>query len=81
MDHAISALRPYYSYELDSVAQELASGQYERLSDCPSYKAAQALRNAICEMELCYHGKRKTWTIAEEMEFRGLMIGKKVIVC
>ncbi|MEH6943661.1 hypothetical protein [Bacillus sp. JJ722] len=70
MDHAINALMPFYEIELEYVAEELSSGQYAKLSECPSYQSAKALLDAIRRMERYYYGEAKTMSIRDEMEWR-----------
>ena len=73
MDHAINSLMPFYEVELDILAEELASGNYSKLSECPSYKSAKALRDAIQVLKRYYYGKAETMTIKDEMQWRGLL--------
>jgi len=73
MDHAINALTPFYDVELDILAEELASKKYAKLSECPSYKSAKALRDAIQVLKRSYYGKAETITIKDEMQWRGLL--------
>lgn len=73
MDHAINSLRPYYEVELDLLAEELQSGKYAKLSDCPSYKSARALLDAIHVLQRYMHGKSTSMSIRDEMKWRGLL--------
>lgn len=73
MDHAINALGPYYQVELDFVAEELQSGRYAKLSDCPSYPAAKALLEAMRSLERYYYCKIQTASIRDEMRWRGVL--------
>lgn len=47
MDHAIDALRVYYDIALDELKEDWNSGDYKKISDCPSYKEAKAYREAM----------------------------------
>lgn len=76
MDHAINSLKPFLEYEIESVALELTTGDYKKMSDCPSYPAARALFKAMRELEKCYYGKGVFLTIDQEMAERGLTRGK-----
>lgn len=69
MDHAINALRPYVEVELDEVKREWKSGEYRKISECPSYEAAKALIEAIHRLERYYHGKAQTVSIREHLKW------------
>lgn len=43
MDHAINSLAPFYEAEMDYVVDEYGSGEYKKISDCPSYEALKAI--------------------------------------
>lgn len=73
MDHAINALKPFLEVSLDCIADELTSRNYEKLSDCPSYREAKALISAIHLMEKYYYGKIKTSSIREEMKWKDIL--------
>jgi hypothetical protein len=47
MDHAIDGLRVYYDVALEELVQDWKSDNYQKLSDCPSYREAKAYREAI----------------------------------
>jgi hypothetical protein len=63
MDHAIDSLKQFLEAERDDVVEEWRSGEYKKLSDCPSYPAAKAIVDAIHIMEKYYHGEKKTMTV------------------
>lgn len=46
-DHAINSLRPYFDVAYEELKKEWESNQYERLSQCPSFKAVAAYQEAI----------------------------------
>jgi hypothetical protein len=69
MDHAINALRPYLEVEMDCVREEWTSGEYSKISDCPSYPAAKAIVDAIHKLEKYYHGKVKTLSIRDQLRW------------
>ncbi|NMD69596.1 hypothetical protein HHO41_04785 [Bacillus sp. DNRA2] len=74
MDHVIGAIQTYYEIELDDVADELRSGKYGKLSDCPSYRSAKAMLEAIRVLERAYYGEGRTVNIREEMRYRGFAV-------
>lgn len=61
MDHAINSLKQFLETERDDVVEQWRSGEYKKLSDCPSYEAAKAIVDHI--MEKYYWGEKKTMTI------------------
>lgn len=67
MDHAISAVMPFFEVEIDILREEWASKKYSKLSDCPSYKAAKALVQAIHTLEKYYYGELQTMSIREQL--------------
>ena len=50
MDHAINSLQPFLDIEITYLVEEMQSGKYQKLSDCPSYPAAKALADAMLPM-------------------------------
>jgi hypothetical protein len=70
MDHAINALQPFLEYEIDSICEELDTGKYGKLSECPSYPAAKALVDAIHRLERYYYGKSKSSSVRDEVNWR-----------
>lgn len=46
-DHAINSLKTWFDIEYDELKKEWKSGKYERLADCPSFKAAHTYREAL----------------------------------
>jgi hypothetical protein len=46
-DHAINSLKTWFDIEYDGLKKEWKSGKYERLSECPSFKAAHTYREAL----------------------------------
>jgi hypothetical protein len=67
MDHAISALRPFLEVEIDCVREEWATGEYSKLSDCPSYQAAKALVEATHKLEKYFYGKANTLNVRNQI--------------
>jgi predicted DNA-binding protein len=65
MDHAINSLKEFLEAERDDVVEQWRSGEYKKLSDCPSYYAAKAIVDAIHVMEKYYYGEKKTMTIRD----------------
>lgn len=46
-DHAINSLKTWFDIEYEYLKKEWISNQYERLSDCPSFKTAHTYREAL----------------------------------
>jgi hypothetical protein len=46
-DHAINSLRTWFDIEYEELKKEWKSGQYETLSDCPSFKVTYTYREAL----------------------------------
>lgn len=55
MDHAIDALRVFYDIALDELKEDWNSGQYKKLSDCPSYSETKAYREAMNVLIKAYY--------------------------
>jgi hypothetical protein len=54
-DHAIDSLRVWYDIEYEELKKEWKSDAYQKLSDCPSFKAANAYREAMNVLiKACY---------------------------
>jgi hypothetical protein len=54
-DHAIDSIRTWFDLEYDELKMEWKSGQYPKLSDCPSYEGAAAYREAMNVLiKACY---------------------------
>lgn len=54
-DHAIDSLRTWFDMEYEELKKEWKSNQYEKLSDCPSYKSTAAYREAMNVLiKACY---------------------------
>jgi hypothetical protein len=55
MDHAIDNLKIYFDLSYEELVEEWKSGEYKKLSECPSYKEANAYREAINVLvKACY---------------------------
>jgi len=46
-DHAINSLRTWFEIEYEKLKTEWKSGQYENLSDCPSFKVTYTYKEAL----------------------------------
>lgn len=46
-DHAINSLRVFYDVAYEELKKEWKSNQYEKLSDCPSFKGVYTYRDAL----------------------------------
>jgi hypothetical protein len=54
-DHAIDSLRVWFDLEYTELVEEWKSGQYAKLSECPSFKSATAFREAMNVLiKACY---------------------------
>lgn len=54
-DHAIDSLRVWFDIEYDYLKKEWQSGNYKKLSECPSFKAVTAYRDALNVLiKACY---------------------------
>ncbi len=57
-DHAIESLRTWFDLEYAELKKEWKSGQYGELSDCPSFKATAAYREAMHVLiKACYRSQ------------------------
>lgn len=65
MDHAIEAVKMHLEPELDFLKEEWSSGEYKKLSDCPTYSSAKAMVDAIHVMEKYYYGEHKTLSVKD----------------
>lgn len=54
MDHAINAIRPYYDVTSSMFICEWKTGDYKKISECPSYHELKALSQAINVMSQYY---------------------------
>ena len=55
MDHAMSHLYDYMSYSVEDLRSEFNSGEYGKLSNCPSYKEVKAYCDSYNALERYYH--------------------------
>lgn len=69
MDHALAALLPFMEVEVDIVREEWSSGDYRKLSDCPSYESAKALVDAMHKLEKYYYGKHMTLSVRDAVRW------------
>lgn len=46
-DHAIDALKVWFEIEYEHLKKEWKSGQYGKLSECPSFKVTHTYKEAI----------------------------------
>lgn len=46
-DHAINSLSTWYDLAYEELKNEWVTGQYDKISDCPSFKVAAAYHEAI----------------------------------
>lgn len=79
MEVAIDALTYSYVTQIDKLAEELSTGNYKKLFNCPSYATAKVLMEALRSLEKHLYGKAMSLTVQQEMTFRGLMEGRGVL--
>ncbi|MCM3405485.1 hypothetical protein [Cytobacillus oceanisediminis] len=73
-DHAINSLKTWFDIAYQDLKKEWVSDQYEKLSDCPSFKLASTYHEAITVL---YKGsnfpdiaeKQLKSRVTEELEF------------
>jgi hypothetical protein len=70
MDHVINAITTFYEIEIEQLVEEWKSGEYKKLSDCPSYGSCRAMNDAIFVLEKYYYGERKSSTVKDEIKWR-----------
>ena len=68
MDHAIEKVRIYFDISLDELYDEWKTGDYKKLSECPSYEEASTYRKAMNVMRNYYYHDYQPHTLKEEME-------------
>lgn len=59
MDHAIEYLKEYMDMDENEFIREWKSGEYQKISDCPSYAEVKAYCDAINILVAYYYGKEK----------------------
>jgi len=75
LDHAINSLQPYLEAAIDVLRDEMATGRYKKLSDCPYYVDAKALVDAINILKKACYGKKNY------PQYRTLPVGELVGSC
>jgi hypothetical protein len=65
MDHAINAITVYFEISMDHLYDEWKSGEYKRLSDCPTYRETSTYREAINVMKKFYYGNQEPAPLEE----------------
>jgi hypothetical protein len=69
MDHAINSINIYFEITMEELYDEWKTGQYKKLSECPSYEEASTYRKAINVMKkYCYGDSFKTYSLKEHIE-------------
>lgn len=58
MDHAIEWLYNYSDFNRNEFIEEWQSGEYRKISDCPSYYEVKAYCDAINTLSKYYYGKK-----------------------
>lgn len=62
MDHAINSVNTFYEISLEHLYEEWTSGEYKKLSDCPSFDECSTYRKAMKVMS--------DWLYAESQKVR-----------
>jgi hypothetical protein len=57
MDHAIDSINMFFEISLDYLYDEWLTGEYKKLSDCPSYGECFTYKKAINVMKKYYYGE------------------------
>lgn len=47
MDHVLDAIKSFYDVYLDGFLEEWRTGEYKKLSDCPSYDEVKAIIDSM----------------------------------
>lgn len=69
VDHAISSLNSFFEISMELLYEEWKSGEYKKLSECPSYEETSTYRKAMAIMEKYYYGSNyKTTPLKECIE-------------
>lgn len=68
-DHAIDALRGWFEPAYEELKKEWKSGQFENISDCPSFKSAAAYREAMnILIKACYVNQNNIKSLKEMID-------------
>ena len=68
MDHAINSVNTFYEISLEHLYEEWVSGDYEKLSDCPSYEECNTYRKAIKVMSDWLYDEKSRGSVKEDLE-------------
>lgn len=68
MDHAINSVNTFYEISLEYLYEEWSSGEYEKLSDCPSFGECSTYRKAIKVMSDWLYKKNERGSVKEDLE-------------
>jgi hypothetical protein len=74
-DHAINSLKTWYDIAYEELKKEWKTGEYDRLADCPSFKAAHTYREALDVLikgPQSFNEKRLKSLIDEDLELEEL---------
>ncbi|MEG6615348.1 hypothetical protein V6C27_02745 [Peptococcaceae bacterium 1198_IL3148] len=69
MDHVIDGIKTFLEISMDYLREEWRSGEYKKLSDCPSYLECKAMVDAIHILEKYYYGEHKTMSVRDNIMF------------
>lgn len=68
MDHAIDKVNIYYEVTLEMLYDEWASGEYQKLLDCPSFDECNTYRKAIKVMHDWYYNNKSRGSVKEDLK-------------
>lgn len=69
IDHVINDIKGHLEPRVDDFVKEWKSGEYEKISDCPSYYEVKLLTEAINHISKGWYGKKWALTPKEIIEF------------
>lgn len=68
MDHAINSVNTFYEISLDYLYDEWITGEYKKLSDCPSFEEATTYRKAINVLKKYCYGEVSRGAVKDDLE-------------
>ncbi|TKH12188.1 hypothetical protein FC694_22500 [Bacillus wiedmannii] len=69
MDHAINAVNEFFEISIERLYEEWKTGEFKKLSDCPTYEESSTYKKAIGIMEKYYYrGNGEEISLKEHIE-------------
>ena len=65
MDHVIDGIKEHLDIRIQHLTEELKSGKYLKLSDCPAYGDCRAMVDAMHRLERHHYGENYTPSVRE----------------